>query len=71
MNEDTNQLREAFAAHEHLAPDADDVLVKAQAIARSIHRRRWAVRAQSWPQVSWLGASRFRAGWGLHRATRR
>jgi hypothetical protein len=45
MNEDTNQLREAFAAHEHLAPDADDVLVKAQAIARSIHRRRWAVRA--------------------------
>jgi hypothetical protein len=45
MNEDTNQLSEAFVAHEHLAPDAGDVLVKAKAIARSIHRRRWAVRA--------------------------
>jgi hypothetical protein len=45
MNEDTNQLSEVFAAHEHLAPDAGDVLVKASAIARSIRRRRWAVRA--------------------------
>jgi hypothetical protein len=45
MNEDTNQLSEAFAAHEHLAPDAGEVMVKAKAIARSIHRRRWAVRA--------------------------
>jgi hypothetical protein len=45
MIEDTNQLSEAFAAHEHLAPDAGDVMLKAKAIARSIHRRRWAVRA--------------------------
>jgi hypothetical protein len=45
MIEDTNQLSEAFVAHEHLAPDADDVLFKAKAIARSIDRRRWAVRA--------------------------
>jgi hypothetical protein len=45
MNEDSNQLSETFAAHEHLAPDAGDVLAKAKRIARTYHRRRWAVRA--------------------------
>jgi hypothetical protein len=45
MNDDIDQLSETFAAHEHLAPDAADVLVRAKAIARSYQRRRWAVRA--------------------------
>jgi hypothetical protein len=45
MIEDTNQLSETFTAHEHLAPDAAAVLAKANGIARSSHRRRWAVRA--------------------------
>jgi hypothetical protein len=45
MNEDTNQLTETFSAHEHLAPDAAEVLAKAHGIARSYQRRRWAVRA--------------------------
>jgi hypothetical protein len=45
MNENIDQLNETFAAHEHLAPDADDVLARAHRLARSYHRRRWAVRA--------------------------
>jgi hypothetical protein len=45
MNEDTDQLTETFSAHEHLAPDAAEVLAKAHGIARSYQRRRWAVRA--------------------------
>jgi hypothetical protein len=45
MNEDTDQLSATFAAHEHLAPDAGVVLAKANRIARSYRRRRWAVRA--------------------------
>jgi hypothetical protein len=45
MNDNLDQLSETFAAHEHLAPDAADVLAKAQGIARSYQRRRWAVRA--------------------------
>jgi hypothetical protein len=45
MNDDIDQLSETFAAHEHLAPDSADVLVRAKAIARSYQRRRWAVRA--------------------------
>jgi hypothetical protein len=45
MNQETTQLTEAFAAHEHLAPDAALVLAKANGIARSMQRRRWAVRA--------------------------
>jgi hypothetical protein len=45
MIEDTNQLSETFSAHEQLAPDAADVLARAQGIARTLHRRRWAVRA--------------------------
>jgi hypothetical protein len=45
MNEDRTQLAETFAAHEHLAPDAESVLARASQIARSYNRRRWAVRA--------------------------
>jgi hypothetical protein len=45
MIEDTDQLTETFSAHEHLAPDAAEVLAKAHGIARSYQRRRWAVRA--------------------------
>jgi len=45
MNEDADQLSATFAAHEHLAPDAADVLARAKGIARSYQRRRWAVRA--------------------------
>jgi hypothetical protein len=45
MNKDADQLSATFAAHEHLAPDAADVLAKARGIARSYQRRRWAVRA--------------------------
>jgi hypothetical protein len=45
MNHTTDLLTETFAAHEHLAPDAADVLAKAHRIAQSYNRRRWAVRA--------------------------
>jgi hypothetical protein len=45
MNEDADQLSATFAAHEHLAPNAADVLARAHTIARSFQRRRWAVRA--------------------------
>jgi hypothetical protein len=45
MNEDRTNLTETFAAHEHLAPDAEAVLTRASEIARSYNRRRWAVRA--------------------------
>lgn len=45
MNPDLDQLEETFAAHELLAPDADSVLAKSHAIARSLKRRQWAVRA--------------------------
>jgi hypothetical protein len=45
MNEDRSPLTETFAAHEHLAPDAEAVMAKASQIARSYQRRRWAVRA--------------------------
>jgi hypothetical protein len=45
MNEPNTQLAETFSAHEHLAPDAAEVLAKAHGIARACHRRRWAVRA--------------------------
>jgi hypothetical protein len=45
MNENTGQLSESFSAHEHLAPDASDVLARANEIARAYQRRRWAVRA--------------------------
>jgi hypothetical protein len=53
MNENIDQLSETFAAHEHLAPDAADVLEKANAIARSFCRRRRAARATG---ASVLGA---------------
>jgi hypothetical protein len=45
MNQDADQLNATFAAHEHLAPDAADVLARANTIARTFQRRRWAVRA--------------------------
>lgn len=45
MTESNNQLTEAFSAHEHFAPDAAEVLARSHDIARSYHRRRWAVRA--------------------------
>jgi hypothetical protein len=45
MNDNTEQLTETFAAHEHLAPDAEEVLARVKGIARSYQRRRWAVRA--------------------------
>jgi hypothetical protein len=52
MNDNLDQLSETFAAHEHLAPDAAAVLAKAQGIARSYQRRRWAVRATGGAVIS-------------------
>jgi hypothetical protein len=40
MNENADQLRSAFAAHEHLAPDAAAVYARAQELARTYRRRR-------------------------------
>lgn len=45
MNDSTDHLTETFSAHEHLAPEATDVLARANAIARNYRRRRWAVKA--------------------------
>jgi hypothetical protein len=45
MTHDIDQITDSFAAHEHLAPDAESVLARARVIARSYQRRRWAVRA--------------------------
>jgi hypothetical protein len=45
MTHDIDQITDSFAAHEHLAPDAESVLARAKVIARSYQRRRWAVRA--------------------------
>lgn len=45
MTLDTDRLSDTFAAHEHMAPDADTVLARAREIARVYQRRRWAVRA--------------------------
>jgi len=53
MDESIDQLTETFAAHEYLAPNAADVLEKANAIARTYCRRRTAARATG---VSVLGA---------------
>jgi hypothetical protein len=44
MNQDADQLREAFAAHEYLAPDAAEVLAVAQVRARRYRRRRRAAQ---------------------------
>jgi hypothetical protein len=52
MNNDGDQLSVTFAAHEHLAPDAADVLARANQIARTYHRRRWAVRATGGAVIS-------------------
>jgi hypothetical protein len=40
MNENADQLRSAFEAHEHLAPDAAAVYARAQELARTYRRRR-------------------------------
>lgn len=45
MNDDIEQLNETFAAHEHLAPNAVDVLARANVLARSYRRRRRAAQA--------------------------
>jgi hypothetical protein len=62
MTEDTEALSATFAAHEHLAPDAALVLAKANGIARSLQRRRLAVRATG---VSVVGAGLVAGGIGL------
>ena len=53
MNEEIDRLNEAFAAHEHLAPDPMGVLERASVRARAYRRRRRAVRATG---ASVLGA---------------
>jgi len=45
MHDDIDQLNETFAAHEHLAPNAADVLARANVLARSYRRRRRAAQA--------------------------
>ena len=40
MTEHADQLRTAFESHEHLAPDATEVYVRAQELARTYRRRR-------------------------------
>jgi hypothetical protein len=45
MHESIDQLTETFTAHENLAPDAGDVLAKANALARIYCRRRRAAQA--------------------------
>jgi hypothetical protein len=40
MNENADQLRSAFEAHEHLAPDTAAVYARAQELARTYRRRR-------------------------------
>jgi hypothetical protein len=44
MNQDADQLREAFVAHEYLAPDAADVIAVARVRARRYRRRRRAAQ---------------------------
>jgi hypothetical protein len=44
MNQDAYQLREAFVAHEYLAPDAAEVLAVARVRARRYRRRRRAAQ---------------------------
>jgi len=44
MNQDADQLREAFVAHEYLAPDAAEVLAVAHVRARAYRRRRRAAQ---------------------------
>jgi hypothetical protein len=45
MHDDIDQLNETFAAHEHLAPNAADVLARVNVLARSYRRRRRAAQA--------------------------
>ena len=44
MNEDADQLRDAFVAHEYLAPDAAEVIAVVHERARRYRRRRRAVQ---------------------------
>jgi len=44
MNQDADQLREAFVAHEYLAPDAAEVIAVVHERARRYRRRRRAVQ---------------------------
>src|SRR5476649_1340236 len=44
MNQDADQLREAFVAHEYLAPDAADVIAVVHEKARRYRRRRRAAQ---------------------------
>jgi hypothetical protein len=45
MNQDADQLREAFVAHEYLAPDAADVIAVVHEKARRYRRRRRAAQS--------------------------
>ena len=45
MNQDADQLREAFVAHEYLAPDAADVIAVVHERARRYRRRRRAAQS--------------------------
>lgn len=45
MTQTSDRINEALVAHEHLAPDEAFVLSRAHAIAESMRRRRWVVRA--------------------------
>jgi hypothetical protein len=64
MDDNIEQLSETFAAHEYLAPNAGDVLEKANAIARTYCRRRIAARATG---ASVLGAGLVAGGIALPR----
>jgi hypothetical protein len=52
MDDTRDLLVETFEAHEHLAPDAADVLSNVDAIARNHRRNRWIVRATGVSLVS-------------------
>ena len=53
MHENVDRLSETFAAHEHLAPNIEEVLEKANLRARTYRRRRRAAQATG---ASVLGA---------------
>jgi len=62
MYESIDDLHDTFVAHEHLAPQADDVLARVDVIAKRLRRRRWAVRATG---ASVLGAGLVAGGIAL------
>ena len=45
MTQTSDRINEALVAHEHLAPNEELVLARARAIADTMRRRRWVVRA--------------------------